>query len=78
MLCFTLGVKCPQPPFRAKANKHKEVPLGDKERKILEDLLYWDIRFYKDALSIFEKPKNSYFKIKTRRYPKYKKRGQSR
>ena len=68
MLCFMLGVKCPQKPPRRNVNKHEEVPLGDKERKILEDLNYWDIRLYKDALGIFEKQKRNILKLETRSY----------
>ena len=69
MLCFMLGIKCPQKSVKVNVNKHKEVPLGDKERKILEDLNYWDIRLYKDALSIFEKQKKAYFKMTNKKLP---------
>ena len=69
MLCFMLRVECPQESVKVNVNKHEEVPLGDKERKILEDLNYWDIRLYEDALSIFEKQKKAYFDIRNKKLP---------
>ena len=69
MLCFMLRVQCLRQPPKANVNKHKEAPLGDKERKILEGLNYWDIRLYKDALTIFGKQKKAYFKIRNKRLP---------
>ena len=59
MLCSMLSVKCPASPVWQNANKHEE-SIRDEDRKVLEELNYWDIKLYKDALELFEKQKKAF------------------
>ena len=60
MLCHALALGCPKSTVWVNANKHEEKPLGDEERKILEEINYWDIKLYNDAREIFRRQKEAY------------------
>ena len=63
MLCHALALRCPKPTMWKNANKQEEKPLGDEERKILEEMNYWDIKLYNDARGIFRRRKEAYLKL---------------
>eukprot|EP00118_Oscarella_pearsei_P023143 m.273237 g.273237 ORF g.273237 m.273237 type:complete len:466 (+) comp40571_c0_seq3:128-1525(+) len=67
MLCQLLGISCPSGAVHANANKHRkpETEINAEDRKILEELNYWDLKLYSHVLNIFEEQRAVYNKQKT-------------